>query len=287
MKKKVIALFLCTALSIGMLAGCGNSTTEPEKNQTAVTETVSNSGVAEESNLNMEGFPIVNEQVTLTVYGQRDQNQAEWKDMLVMQKYEEMTNVHMDFQEVPADGFAENKQLLFASNELPDVFLRCGINQNEVSTYGVGSGQLMALDELIDEYAPNLTKIFEDYPAMKTACMAADGHIYTLPFINLSATGKMDFKQWINIKWLETVGKEIPTTIEEFKDVLIAFRDGDPNGNGEKDEIPLGIREPSSVYALGGPWGLGHQLRDTYDIDENGKYIIGFVIINLKSISYF
>ena len=117
MKKKVIALFLCTALSIGMLAGCGNSTTEPEKNQTAVTETVSNSGVAEESNLNMEGFPIVNEQVTLTVYGQRDQNQAEWKDMLVMQKYEEMTNVHMDFQEVPADGFAENKQLLFASNE--------------------------------------------------------------------------------------------------------------------------------------------------------------------------
>ena len=93
--------------------------------------------------------------------------------------------------------------------------------------------------------------------------MAADGHIYTIPFINTSATGKMGFKQWINTKWLETLGMEIPTTVEEFKEVLIAFRDEDPNGNGEKDEIPLGIREPSSVYALGGAWGLGHQLGDT------------------------
>ena len=147
MKKKVIALLLCTALSVSMLAGCQSSTAEPEKEQpaAAVTGADGDAGKEEVANLNMEGFPIVNEQITLTVYGNRDQNQAAWKDMLVMQKYEEMTNVHMDFQEVPADGFAENKQLLFASNELPDVFLRCGINQNEVSTYGVGSGQLMAV----------------------------------------------------------------------------------------------------------------------------------------------
>lgn len=272
--KKRIALFLCAACCVSLLAGCG-SAPAAEKEQAAAATTGSAEGAVSEeggiTNLNREGFPIVNDQITLTVYGQRDQNQAEWKDMLVMQRYEEMTNIHMDFQEVPADGFAENKQLLFASNELPDVFLRSSLNQNEVSTYGVGSGQLMPLDDLIAEYAPNLTKIFEENPAMRTACMAADGHIYTIPFINLSATGKMDFKQWVNVKWLEAVGKEVPATIEEFKDVLIAFRDGDPNGNGEKDEIPLGIREPSSVYALGGPWGLGHQLRDTYDIDGEGK----------------
>lgn len=282
MKKKAVAIFLCMALLVGVTAGCGNTGAESEKEQTTGTENAGSgqesnskaqeeSGVQKTSHLNAEGFPIVNEQITLTVYGQRDQNQTEWKNMLVMQEYEKMTNIHMDFQEVPADGFAENKQLLFASNELPDVFLRSAINQNEVSTYGVGSGQLMILDGLIDEYAPNLKKIFDENPAMRTAALAADGHIYTIPAIDISATGKMDFKQWINTKWLETLGKEIPTTVEELKDVLIAFRDGDPNGNGEKDEIPLGLREPSSVYAMGGPWGLGHQFRDTYDIDENGK----------------
>lgn len=288
MKRKAVAIFLCMALLAGMTAGCGSGGTEADSGQKeemqdagAVSEESNGfagqeSGGAEDggresSNLNAEGFPIVNEQITLTVYGQRDQNQTEWKNMLVMQEYEKMTNIHMDFQEVPADGFAENKQLLFASNELPDVFLRSAINQNEVSTYGVGSGQLMILDDLIEEYAPNLKKLFDENPSMRTACMAADGHIYTIPFINTSATGKMDFKQWINTKWLETLGVEIPTTVEEFKEVLIAFRDKDPNGNGEKDEIPLGIREPSSVYALGGAWGLGHQLGDTYDIDENGQ----------------
>lgn len=269
--KKAIALLLCAACCSSLLTACSKEeqdivVSEPDTAENVEAETVQ----TEVPNLNMEGFPIVNEQITLTVYGQRDQNQSEWEEMFFLQKYEEMTNVHMEFQEVPADGFSENKQLLFASNELPDVFLRSAINANEVSMYGVGSGQLMILDELIEEYAPNLMKIFEESPEKKQACMASDGHIYTLPFINVSATGKMDFKQWINTKWLDTVGMEIPTTLEEFKEVLIAFRDEDPNGNGEHDEIPLGIREPSSVYALGGSFGLGYQMRSTYDIDENG-----------------
>lgn len=271
--KKKIALLLCAACSVGMLTGCGGTSTDnaAAKNPAeGSSEAVASEEDSEDSNLNKEGFPIVNEQITLTVYGQRDQNQAEWKDMWVLQKYEEMTNIHMDYQEVPADGFAENKQLLFASNELPDVFLRSNISTNEVSTYGVTSGQLMVLDNLIEEYAPNLTKLFEENPAIKQATLASDGHIYTIPAIDLSATGKMNFKQWINTKWLDEVGMEVPTTLDEFKEVLIAFRDQDPNGNGEQDEIPLGIRQVSSVYTLGGSFGLAHQFNDTYDVDENG-----------------
>ena len=248
-ERKAWATVLCTAISVAMLSG-----SLPVR--------------ADGNEINKEGFPISDETITMTVYGQRDQNQAEWKDMFFLQKYEEMTNIHLDYQEVPADGFSENKQLLFASNELPDIFLRASLNANEVSMYGVGSGQLMILDDLIAEYAPNLTKIFEENPSMKQACMAADGHIYTIPFIDMSATGKMDFKQWINTKWLENLNLEIPTTLDEFKEVLIAFRDQDPNGNGENDEIPMGIREPSSVYALGGSFGLQHQMRDTYNIDD-------------------
>lgn len=273
MRKKV-AWLLSVALCVSMLTACGNDAKESsqtgEEQPKSSTEEVKQEEGEEKGNLNEEGFPIVDEQITLTVYGQRDQNQAEWESMWVLQKYEEMTNIHMDYQEVPADGFAENKQLLFASNELPDVFLRCGITVNEVSTYGVTSGQLMILDDLLTEYAPNLTRLFEENPTLKQAAMAADGHIYAIPAIDVSATGKIDFKQWINTKWLENLNMEVPTTIEEFKEVLIAFRDEDPNGNGEHDEIPLGIREPSSVYSLGGAFGLGHQLGDTYDIDENG-----------------
>ena len=65
---------------------------------------------------------------------------------------------------------------------------------------------------------------------------------------------------FINKAWLDKAGKEIPTTTEEFLDVLRAFRDGDMNGNGDTtDEIPL---EPSQsdwcskIMNLANPWGI-------------------------------
>lgn len=271
--KKVAVLLLGGILAAGLMTGCGKSAENGKKAETegrttgAVTE---EAGGEEAANLNMEGFPIVNEKITMTVYGCRDQNHAPWNEVLTLNKYEDLTNIHMDYQEVPADGFEENKQLLFASNELPDIFLKSDIKIDQIATYGVGSGQLMVLDDLIEKYAPNLSKIYEEYPQIKQAVTAADGHMYTIPAIDISATGSMGFKQWINKAWLDKLGKDIPTNLEEFKDVLIAFRDGDPNGNGQADEIPLGIREPDSIYPLAGSFGLQFQMKDTYNIDENG-----------------
>ena len=42
---------------------------------------------------------------------------------------------------------------------------------------------------------------------------------------------------FINRAWLDKLGLEVPTTTDELKTVLEAFRDGDPNGNGVQDEI--------------------------------------------------
>ena len=44
---------------------------------------------------------------------------------------------------------------------------------------------------------------------------------------------------WINKEWLVNMGLPIPETTKEFEDVLKAFKTGDPNGNGMRDEIPL------------------------------------------------
>ncbi|GHT56639.1 sugar ABC transporter substrate-binding protein [Spirochaetia bacterium] len=216
------------------------------------------------------GFPIVDEKLTLTVFGSRDQNQAKWSDMYFFKKYAELTNIDLDLQEVPAQGFEEKKNLLFASNELPDVFIRAGISPIQFSMYGAGSKQLLALDPYLEKWAPNINKILKENEAVRMAVTASDGHIYVLPELDFSDTGSMGFKQWINKGWLDAVGKKVPTTPQELRDVLIAFRDRDPNKNGKADEIPLGIREISSIYVLGGSWGLDHQMKDTINI-KNGK----------------
>jgi putative aldouronate transport system substrate-binding protein len=230
----------------------------------------SGGGAASAAKVNPAGFPLVNEPITLTVFGSRDQNQAKWADMFFFKKYAEKTNINLDLQEVPAQGFEEKKNLLFASNELPDIFLRAYITPVQFAMYGTTSQQLIPLDPLLDKWAPNIAKIIRDNEAVRMAITAADGHIYVLPELDFSNTGSMGFKQWINKTWLEKLGLQIPKTPQELRAVLAAFQSRDPNGNGKADEIPLGIREISSIYVLGGSWGLERQMGDTVNI-SNGK----------------
>ena len=49
----------------------------------------------------------------------------------------------------------------------------------------------------------------------------------------------MSQKLWIYQPWLDALGLEMPTTTDEFEQVLLAFKEQDPNGNGQADEIPL------------------------------------------------
>ncbi|MDR2799560.1 MAG: hypothetical protein LBB07_02980, partial [Bifidobacteriaceae bacterium] len=45
---------------------------------------------------------------------------------------------------------------------------------------------------------------------------------------------------WFNGSWLAKLGiTKLPDTLDEFHNLLVRFRDEDPNGNGKKDDIPL------------------------------------------------
>src|SRR5690606_16000187 len=46
-------------------------------------------------------------------------------------------------------------------------------------------------------------------------------------------------KLWIYKPWLDALGLEMPTTTDELLAVYRAFKEQDPNGNGNADEIPL------------------------------------------------
>lgn len=278
MKKRIISVLLALAM-LSSAAACGNTNnsqsteskgSSPASTEPASTESGGTSSAEEAGYVNREGFPIVNEPITLSVFGSQDTSHGNWEDMLFFQEYEKMTGISLDFQYVNAQGFDEKKNLLFASNEMPDMFLRSFLKDDEITRYGAASGQLLQMDDYLADYAPNINAIMQENEVVKNAQTAADGHIYVLPELDFSDSGKMGFKQWINKDWLEKLNLSVPTTPEELKEVLVAFRDQDPNGNGEADEIPLGIREVSSIYVLGGSWGLDHQFADTFNV-EDGK----------------
>lgn len=86
-----------------------------------------------------------------------------------------------------------------------------------------------------------------------------NGKIYGMPyFVDSLDNSYANSRMLIYEPWLEKLGLEMPTNIDEFVDVLRAFKTEDPNGNGEADEIPLlgniAGRKNQFIYSLMSPF---------------------------------
>ncbi|MBX4150987.1 extracellular solute-binding protein [Paenibacillus sp. FSL W7-1279] len=245
-----------------MLAGCSSDGGSKKEAAPEGTENV----------VHTTGFPIVDQTVDLKMFTRIAPVNGPFKEMPVFQDYEKLSNVKVEFIEAPTDGFQEKKNLLFASNELPDALFRSGLSPLEAVRYG-SAGQLIPLEGLIDEYAPNLKKLMEEYPEIRAGITTPEGHIYAIPGIVTLGAARTD-KKWINQMWLEKLNLEVPQTTDELYDVLLAFRDGDPNGNGKQDEIPMTARVGLAIVAaMSGSFGLDTQLGYNINI-ENDKVSI-------------
>ena len=134
---------------------------------------------AGDSNVNAEGFPIVNEPITLRGMVALNANVKDWNEHPALKRMEELTGIHIEWECVPDAGFTEKRNLAFASDDLPDIILRAKISPQEEMKYAA-NGQLVALDEYLD-YAPNLSALIEQDDAIRKGIAMPDGHIYSCP----------------------------------------------------------------------------------------------------------
>ena len=123
--------------------------------------------------------------------------------------------------------------LMIASGEMPDIVQTYnGTTFNQLGA----DGAFVPLNEYLDEYMPNFKKILEEYPEVRKNITAYDGNIYFTPFM---AGGTASVGWFMRQDWLDKLKLDAPTDAESMYKVLTAFRNEDPNGNGEKDEIPM------------------------------------------------
>jgi putative aldouronate transport system substrate-binding protein len=218
-----VAAALALALA---LTGCGNGNADDTADK------------SDEFGFQPTGLPIVEKQLTLTIAGEKSSLAPDYNEMTLVQGWEEDTNITIDWEMLAPEVYSEKRNLLLASNDLPDAFLNSRFTDAELVKYGT-NGTLIPLEDLIAEHAPNLTAIFEANPDLKAAVTASDGHIYALPNAEELGLGAVPFFWSINKSWLDALGLPVPTTVDEYHDALVAFKTQDPNGNGKADEIPL------------------------------------------------
>jgi len=150
----------------------------------------------------------------------------------------EKTGVRPHFIAAPWGGgveYTQKLQTLLASGEIPDAFRP----YNGIENMVISQGAALALDDLLPVYAPNLWKYFPEETWGIVRANSPDGKIYYIPSVQQANDRGIIVRK----DWLDKLNLSVPTTQQQFVDMLVAFRDKDPNGNGEKDEIPTSGRE--------------------------------------------
>ncbi|ADI13061.1 extracellular solute-binding protein family 1 [Streptomyces bingchenggensis BCW-1] len=182
-----------------------------------------------------------NPPVTLTVFAPGDSNlKTNAFTKLIKQKF----NITIKWQTTTFDGAAakEKRQISLASGDLPDLYLLVPwvdqFRQTELLKLS-SQGVIQPLNQLINQYGPNIKKAMADIPAYKRMATAPDGKICGMPQWVDCYHCSYPNKLWMNSAWLKKLGLKPPKTTDEFRKVLSAFKTKDPNGNGKADEVPL------------------------------------------------
>ena len=184
-------------------------------------------------------FPIVEEKMTITAFLAPWGVVDDYQNNDFVHYVEEQTNIRLEVNVAKRGPDADQKRnVLLASGDYPEVFINGLFTKAEQQIYG-DLGVFLQLNDFIAEYGTNTRTVFSEYPLVEANTKLPDGNVYSLPDVNDCYHCSYGQKMWIYQPWLDKLGLEMPTTTEEFKKVLIAFRDRDPNGNGLKDEIPL------------------------------------------------
>ena len=195
-----------------------------------------------------------------------DGSGRDWSQNLFFVRMAERTGVSFTFRQYGEEkAYQMAKEEAFADGNLPDVLFKANLTPQEEMDY-LASGQLVDLAPYLSTYAPNLSAILVARPEWARVITQPNGAITSLPIFN---GADRQCCIWINAVWMDALGLAMPVTIEEYTDVLRAFRDGDPNGNGKRDEIPLSIVGSWEARFLLHAWGLTPNDYNLY-VDDGG-----------------
>ncbi len=244
MKTRIIPIILVLCM-LFTLVGCTGDGTKDDSSNGSTAE-------LDSELVNLDGtLPIIKDPDAFEEkYGKlsmyfitNPQRIVETEDLAMVKKWEEDTGIRFDWETVPSEGAQEKINLMLTSgSDLPDAFWNFGDGRsgNMVVQYA-DQGVFLPTESLINEEMPNLKKILDESDNYWAEITAPDGHTYGFPYIEemfglVLTPGPFE----INEKWLEKVGHDMPTTVDEWVDALIAFRDyGDLNENGLDDEVIL------------------------------------------------
>ena len=269
MKKKILALLLTGIMAAGMLTGCGGG-----KSSGTATAAGGEAPLAEEK------IDVLNQSETMRMavvclqgYTQPDSEFEHWM--------EERYNLDVQVIALPgwSDATAKITLLMADETQRPDIIWWW--NMEKDFTDWVKAGLLVDVSAYMDRYT-NMRDYYNSIdPGILFYASENDGSIYRIPGDVAEPACET---LWIRQDWLDNLNLEVPKTLDELEEVMYAFTNDDPDGNGVKDTYGLG----GDGYDIRSfwPWiqGCGDGLgRDTFVRMDDGSYAFGPVSEDAKN----
>ena len=235
MKRKLLALLLTTAMSVGALSACGKgaeaeSQVSSKETQSQVSETQVSAEVTSKIPewLKPGSLPIVEEgtEKTLKIATILGVNAGEPEDIWFYKYIENAMNINLEVETFTSDNQSEYLTLMMADGDLPDIIISSGyFGTPQLIKYGVQEGQILDLAPYInEENTPNLYAIYQEHPEYKTPVTDAEGHIWSLGQIADPSEKGQVTRPFLNYDWLEEADLEVPKTLDDFTNVLREFK---------------------------------------------------------------
>ncbi len=232
-QSKTLAMLLASSMILATMSACGSADSSTGNNNTFTADPSADRG------MNTTGesaitFPL-DEPLEYTFHYHNSNKYVFDETWPVYEYVAELTNISLVNVANPVSSSTAGELALHAIDQFPaDLYGGGGDNSSYFMEYGP-YGAFYSLDDYM-EYLPNYSAFLAENPDVIASTVSADGKMYYIPIIYDAPLTRVLF---IRQDWLDNLGLDMPTTTEEYEQVLIAFRDDDPNGNGLNDEIPF------------------------------------------------
>ena len=159
-------------------------------------------------------------------------------DCLIYQEAEKATGVKMEYTPLSTSASAEQFNVIMASGTYPDL-VGWGLNYATGDDAAVEEDIYLDLVDYIPQYAPNYFKILSTDDTLLKTALTDSGYITSFAaVVTEESLGKAGLV--IRTDLLDKLGLDKPYTIEEYENVLAAFKD-------EGLEQPLMMLAPGAI----------------------------------------
>ncbi len=277
--KKILALLLAAAMTLSLAVSCG------EEKTSSSDSTASGSGSSSEETitpLTEITLPIVEDPITVTdwIVWSSDYNTID--EVEAYQELERLTNIHVEYTTILGSAATEKFGLLLASGDYPDI-VDVGAGSGLVQypggdDAGIDDGIWRDLTDLVPIYMPNYRELINQNENARRESITDQGR-YAGIYMLRCKYGSIEDKEieivaepsWLGMvvrkDWLDELGLEIPVTVDDLYNVLVAFKEA---GYGRLGMAGNGMIHANVPYVLGA-WGVTNE----FYIEED-KATVGY-----------